>query len=480
MKYLIQVRLVGLLFLSALFAISSSVRAQGPSSSPSPLQEVARAKANEVTAAKPSEVVATKPAEPAAAAPAQAPAPTPETEFWKREQLTGDWGGDRTRLQNEGLTLEGRFTQFVQGIAKGGTRETTVYNAKLEMEMKLDFGKMNPKWMWWSADIKTEWRFGGPLLLGTGAINPTNTATMIPDSSGSVVSVTSFNFSRIIPKDLKKGDLYVVGFGRYNMIELIDEDFFAGEGTERFMNLAQIGPLTVLREVPFVTNGATFAVVRGGEPRFVLAVIDPNDHSTNLGLKDLFAEGVTFAPAYNIPAKYWGKSAKHTFDGAITTKKYTPFDAIRQVIIPGPPLNPVQPKRGSWNIGYTFRQYIVERSPKNGWGLFTQVSFANKDTSPITSFFDIGLGGHGLFKSRATDEFGIAYAYSGLSRVLVDNINLLTQGGRRPRPENQIEMFYNFHLTPWLRLTGDLQFIRGVRPIVETAVVPGARLEIIF
>jgi len=41
-------------------------------------------------------------------------------------------------------------------------------------------------------------------------------------------------------------------------------------------------------------------------------------------------------------------------------------------------------------------------------------------------------------------------------------------------------MFYNFHITPWLRLTGDLQIIRPVRAIANTAVVPGARLVVIF
>jgi carbohydrate-selective porin OprB len=46
--------------------------------------------------------------------------------------------------------------------------------------------------------------------------------------------------------------------------------------------------------------------------------------------------------------------------------------------------------------------------------------------------------------------------------------------------EHQFEGFYNVHITPWLRLTGDLQIIRGVRPRVDTAVVPGARLEVIF
>jgi porin len=96
------------------------------------------------------------------------------------------------------------------------------------------------------------------------------------------------------------------------------------------------------------------------------------------------------------------------------------------------------------------------------------VSFADKDTSPITVFFDLGLGGNGLFKSPR-DEFGIAYAYTDLSSVLKDNLDLLTQAGRRPRVEHQLEMFYNFHIAPWLRLTGDLQIIRPTRSIASTA-----------
>jgi len=120
------------------------------------------------------------------------------------------------------------------------------------------------------------------------------------------------------------------------------------------------------------------------------------------------------------------------------------------------------------------------RSRKNGWGFFGQVAFADKKTSPITTLFDLGLGGNGLFKSRQRDEFGIAHAYTDLSSVLKDNIDLLTQGGRRLRVEHRVETFYNFHITPWLRLTGDLQIIRPTRPIANTAIIPGARLQIVF
>jgi hypothetical protein len=85
--------------------------------------------------------------------------------------------------------------------------------------------------------------------------------------------------------------------------------------------------LTVLRQVPLITNLASFAYIKGGEPFITFAVMDPNDHSNDPGIDDLFADGVTFAPTIFFPKKYFGKTAKHSFGGAITTKKYTPFDA---------------------------------------------------------------------------------------------------------------------------------------------------------
>ena len=418
-----------------------------------------------------------EPTQDAAAAPAITPAPDPD--FWNQDEMTGDWGGARKRWKEKGIELEFKLTNFFQGVASGGLRQDSEYNGKFEYTMKFDLGKV-AGWKFWSSEIKAEARWGGPVLGGVGSINPTNTAALTPGGNGEVLTVSAFNFTRIIPGDLQKGNLYVISFGRYNFLDLIDEDLFGGGGTDRFMNMAQIGPLTVLRQVPLITNGATFAYVHHGEPRFTLAVLDPNDHSVDPGLDDLFEDGVTFAPTYFIPTKYFGKSGKHSFGGAITTKKYTPFDAIRQVIIPGPPRNPVEPQRGSWSINYVFRQYFVERGPKDGWGFFGQASIADKATSPVTRFFDLGLGGNGLIKSRRSDEFGIAYAYTDLSSVLKDNVDLLTLGNRRLRVEHQFEVFYNLHLAPWLQLTGDLQIIRPTRGIADTAIVPGGRLVMLF
>src|ERR1044072_7779117 len=211
------------------------------------------------------------------------------------------------RWAEKGVDLEFKFVGFYQRIASGGTTDKSAYTGKVETTWKFDLGKV-AGWKYWSSEIKAEWRFGSPALTGTGGINLVNTAGIIPAAAGSAVSVTAVNFTRIIPKDLKKGDLYIVSFGRYNLIDLLDEDFFAGGGTERFMNVAPIGPLTVLRQVPLITKAVTFATVKGGEPRFSFTVMDPNDQSVDPGLDTLFGDGVTFAPGYNIPTKYFGKT----------------------------------------------------------------------------------------------------------------------------------------------------------------------------
>jgi porin len=295
-----------------------------------------------------------------------------------------------------------------------------------------------------------------------------------------VFSVTAANLTRLFPINATEGKFVALSFGRYNVVDLLDEDFFAGNGTERFLNIAQIGPLTVVRQVPLITNAISVAYIRGGEPFITFSLMDPNDHSTDPGLSDLFEDGVTFSPGINFPTKYFGKSGKHSFGGAITTKEYTPFDALPQLILPGPPVNPLEPQGGSWSVDYVFRQYIVERAPKDGWGVFTQISFADRATSPITTFFDVGLGGNGLFDARPKDEFGIAYAHTDLSKDLKDNLNLLTLGGQPVRAEHQLELFYNLHIVPWLQLTGDLQIIRPTRSSADTAILPGARLKVVF
>ena len=410
--------------------------------------------------------------------PTPSPEPSPELDLRHREAMSGDWDGTRTRWKEHGIEMQFILAGFVQGTASGGLQRHTVLNGKLESVVDIDFEKLSG-WKHWSAQAKFEYRFGAPVLSGTGAINTVNTNVTVPAAQGSVFAITALNFTRGFPLGAKEGNAIAVSFGRYNTLD-IQEKFFGGAGLEKFFNAAHIGPMTGLRQVPNVTNGVSVDYVRHGESFIAFGVLDPNDVSTRPGLDRLFADGVTLAPVINLPSHWFGKTGKHTFSYTVTTKRYTPFDALKQINTPAPPLNPLEPKGGSFSLSYVGRQYLIERGKDDGWGVFTQLSIADKDTSPVTRFFDVGLGGNGILTSRPHDEFGIAYAYTELSKVLTDNLNLVTLGNVRPHAEHQCEAFYIVHLAPWLRFTADLQIIRPVVRRANTAVIPAARLELIF
>ena len=88
---------------------------------------------------------ATKNAETGQKAKDVAPALTLEDhpgDFWSRKHLTGDWGGERAKLAEHGITLDLRLSQFYQGVASGGKNTNFAYGGKLDYILKLDGKKL--------------------------------------------------------------------------------------------------------------------------------------------------------------------------------------------------------------------------------------------------------------------------------------------------------------------------------------------------
>lgn len=400
-----------------------------------------------------------------------------EDDFWSREELTGDWNGEREKLKEKGIELKFRLTQYYQGIATGERAKDGAYSAKFDTHFRLNLEKML-SWKRLSVQIKTETRFGR--TPSAGNVLPLNAGVISPRSEGAVFAVTALNFTQLIPVKEEKGDFIAVGAGKYYSLDSSREPFTGGAGITRFMNIASNGNPAVGRTIPSVSNGATFAWIRKGAPFITFAVFDPLASPTKSGLKKLFREGITFAPGISFPTSFGKKSGRHSFSGTITTRKFTPFDQLAQFIVPGSPTAPIVPKSGSWSLTYAFNQYIRENSShdgkKTGWGLFGTFTIAEKTTNPVSQFLTFGIGGSGLFKSRRKDQFGAAYGFTGVSPKLKSAINPLLQ----VRDEHNFETFYNFAITPWLWLMADLQIIRPVLQSSELAIVPGTRLVIHF
>ena len=67
------------------------------------------------------------------------------------------------------------------------------------------------------------------------------------------------------------------------------------------------------------------------------------------------------------------------------------------------------------------------------------------------------------------DRFGIAYFRYGVSNDLKTELapvfNLMDESG--------VEIFYNVAVTPWFRITGDLQFVRPALGDFSSAIYAG-------
>ena len=108
-------------------------------------------------------------------------------------------------------------------------------------------------------------------------------------------------------------------------------------------------------------------------------------------------------------------------------------------------------------------------------------------------FYSIGIGGKGVIPGRPLDSYGIGYYYIDFSNptftALGTNVSFL-------RDEQGFEAYYNFAVTPWMKLTPYIQVIRpaqkevvsismdGIPSVsgksIETATVLGLRLQLVF
>ena len=75
------------------------------------------------------------------------------------------------------------------------------------------------------------------------------------------------------------------------------------------------------------------------------------------------------------------------------------------------------------------------------------------------------------------DKWGVAYFYYGISPDLINGLSSL---GINRRDERGVEAFYNLAVTPWLRLTADLQWIIPFNATKEDILAAGLRLQTRF
>lgn len=373
----------------------------------------------------------------------------------------------------EPFSTEVSFAQFVQGVVSGGVEQGEgEYGGKLDVQLKVSTQGLG-LWPGGVLEARAATRYGETATVHAGAALPINTALVDPASSGTATSLVTLTYTQLLPLGRTPGNALAVGFGRFSTLELVPD----GTGVTGYMNVGQIAPTHEARNVPLVTLGASMALLMGGEPVLTLLVVDSKNSSMTSGLSDLFVDGVTIFPALTLPTRFFGRPGHQGIHGTWSSQELTPFDEIPHLLLPRPDTTVALDRQsGGWSLTYQGDQYIQASAgpPRTGWRLYWVAGVADEATNPVGRYFNVGIAGN--LRGRPLDRFGAGWAYTGWG----DDFQALLGRPVQIEDEQSLELFYNVALAPWIRFTADLQVVWPFLPGAETAVIPGARLQLVF
>jgi porin len=391
-------------------------------------------------------------------------------------KLTGDWGGARTKLAEQGITLDVDAVQSLQKVVGGGKDNKLRYGGSMSYRLKLDFEKMG---LWPGAfiDIQAEHQFGTFIGQDTGTILTSNTDGIFPLPNYQKVNVSEFKFTQFLSES------FAIFLGKINTLDGDDNIFAGGRGKTNFMNQNFILNPVGIRTVPYSALGIGAAVflpnVKVKDPAiFSFVMLGPDGQPNTSGFDKDFKKGETFSFAYRQPTRFFGKSGSHTFSGAYGTKNYLMLEQNPRLILKGLIAKNVTfaEKESSWSFMYNMHQYLYteKEDETQGFGVFARFGTADDKTNPIENFYSVGLGGKGPFDGRDNDTWGFGYFYVQLS----DKLGRIIE--REFGDSQGYEIFYNIEVTPWLHITPDFQIIKPSNKNTDTAYVAGMRTKIDF
>ena len=392
----------------------------------------------------------------------------PAKSLWQRDTLTEDWFGYGKTMREQGLSFNSSITQFYQGLAAGTGPHDWKYGGKVDGFFRIDGSKFG-LWQGLGINGHAEINYGESLLTNGGTFLPVNSALLLPGTNNGTFGDLSLYLSQQIGKDI------TLMFGKLNMIDLYDagREFSGGRGVEQFQHIQFVAPLSGITP-PMILGG--IVSLKTEPAKYTLMVYDPENKTRKNGFENPFAKGVSFNGSVELPSNFFAQTGKHIFSAAYSTQNGLDFADIPQLLIPNAP--PPDSKSGRWFLSYAFEQSLWRDStdPSKAWGLFGQAGVSDGNPNPVEWSVMGGIGGTSPIPGRERDKFGLGVFYAGYSSPLKESLRLLLPA----RDESGLELFYNYAVTPWMRLTADAQFVKPPRSDRDTAIMTGIRAQILF
>jgi porin len=428
-------------------------------------------------------------------------------DFWHSPAMTGDWGGARTKLAENGISFNVETLQYVQGNAHGGVDQNNAfrYGGHSDFFLQLDTYRMG-LWPGGYFKVSGETQWGQGIANKVGSILPPNFATLLLESGqpGGTALSEYYMMQFLSPK------IGVIA-GMVDLTQLPGSNVFFSDRYGQFMNTGFWFNPVAFSTVPLAAMTAGAIYMPTDWLSGATLVVDDHGRPTRSGFETGFhgPTGVTILQTATLTVKPFGQTGHQRFNISLSTRDHLALEDIDRLVLSGltaPSFsrlnlprtivvggrnwrlrNPIlraglsrvlepNAEGGDWGLWYDFDQYLYT-SPNDkdqGFGLFGSFGWGNPKFNPVNTFYSVGLGGKGLVPDRAKDRYGLGYFCMSISDQMPSILDAQKEQGA--------ELFYNVEITPWLHITPDLQVL--IDPTGSdrygTALVYGLRMQMSF
>ena len=378
------------------------------------------------------------------------------------DKLTGDWGGLRDRLADRGIAFDVILTGFEDGLLAGdGRNDSWNLGGRVDASLRIDAEKLG-LWQGGGFQSHVESRFGGAPAFRGGALWPVNTGLAVPLGDDDLAATSLFLTQRL-------GSSGLLMLGKINAFDLLAADpFFGGGGRDRFHNVAFVAPPSGV--VPPTIMGAVLTW-KAAPFNFTLMAFDPKDRTTSYWPDDLFDSGVNLSLGAAWAGHLAGRATSFSLTGTLSTADKTD---LAQFLLPAELAT--GSRSDSWNIALGASHLLIDRGDGKGLGFYARASLADGNPNPIEAYLIGGFAAHGIIPGRPRDVCGLGAFFYDFSDTLQNAVAPLVTFD----DEVGFEAFYNFAVTPWFRVTADVQVVDPANGTFGTAVVAGLRASVAF
>jgi len=383
--------------------------------------------------------------------------------FLEQDTLTGDWGGLRSKLEDNGLTLEFVYTGEVLSNFRGGIKRGEAYFGNLDMTLTLDTEKAG---LW-----------KGGTFFAYSLLNH-DTDPFTEKFVGDLQTISNID----APQEFRLYELWyeqswmdgdfsaLVGLHDMNSEFLVTDTggLFIGSSFGISPDVSANSPVSIF---PVAGPAVRLYLKMNDSLDFRVAVYDgdPGDAEKNhnglrlrlnskegalvigeVGLHRGQEEGASALPGY-LKLGAW----LHTAD----------FDDTSGGSAHGE----------NYGIYLIADQMLYRENEDQGLRAFVQIGGAPEDRNEVSFFLGAGVTYRGLFNGRDEDELGLAFGHARIGRSL-------RSADGRDSAETVIELTYKIQITPWFAIQPDLQYVinPGADPALKNAMVGLVRFEISF